>query len=60
MSIADEINELGRRVHRLCPSHRNPGHFHEEKSEIANELTRIADRARSGEGRVADRQYPPV
>ena len=37
-----KLNDLVRRIHRLCPDHRNPHRFHEEKSDIAYELTKLA------------------
>lgn len=36
--------ELAQRVRRLCPDHRDPHRFHEEKSEIAFELSKLARR----------------
>ena len=33
---------LAARVARLCPDHRDPHRFHEEKSEIEAELRRLA------------------
>lgn len=36
------LEELAYRLRRLCPDHRNPHRFHEEKSEIAYELTKLA------------------
>ena len=38
----DLLQELARRVERLRPDHRDPHRFHEEKSEIAYELTQLA------------------
>lgn len=38
------LHELVVRVRRLCPDHRNPHRFHEEKSEIAHELVKLARR----------------
>lgn len=32
----EQITYLAHRVRRLCPDHRNPHRFHEEKSEIAD------------------------
>lgn len=40
----DRLAELAHRVHRLCPDHRNPHRFHEEKSEIAHELRSLSRR----------------
>jgi hypothetical protein len=34
--------ELAHRVDRLCPSHRDPERFHEDKSDIAHALRRLA------------------
>jgi len=39
---SEQIAELVRRIRRLCPDHRDPHRFHEEKSEIAHELTKLA------------------
>ncbi len=41
-SVSSVVDDLARRVVRLSPSPRNPDRFHEEKSEIANELRRLA------------------
>lgn len=38
------LETLARRVHRLCPDHRDPHKFHEEKSEIAFELKQLSRR----------------
>ena len=40
----EQIEDLVRRVRRLCPDHRDPHRFHEEKSEIAFELSKLARR----------------
>ena len=40
----DVLGELVRRLDRLRPDHRDPHRFHEEKSEIAHELTLLAGR----------------
>lgn len=37
-----QIEELADRVRRLCPDHRDPHRFHEEKSEIAHDLRQLA------------------
>lgn len=37
-----ELEQLAERVVRLSPSHRDPERFHEEKSEVAAELRRLA------------------
>lgn len=36
------LDALAERVVRLSPSHRDPERFHEEKSEVAAELRRLA------------------
>lgn len=41
---ADQIEDLVHRIRRLCPDHRDPHRFHEEKSEIAHELAQLAQR----------------
>jgi hypothetical protein len=41
---AEFFSELARRIERLRPDHRDPHRFHEEKSEIAHELTKLARR----------------
>jgi len=38
----EQIAELVRRIRRLSPDHRDPHRFHEEKSEIAHELSKLA------------------
>lgn len=38
----DQLANLAYRIRRLCPDHRDPHRFHEEKSEIAHELGRLA------------------
>jgi len=40
----DTLETLASRIHRLCPDHRDPHRFHEEKSEIAHELKMISRR----------------
>ncbi len=40
----DVLQELVTRVRRLCPDHRDPHRYHEEKSEIAHELSKLARR----------------
>jgi len=37
---SEHLAALAYRVRRLRPDHRDPHHFHEEKSEIAFELAR--------------------
>lgn len=39
---SDQLSELAYRIRRLSPDHRDPHRFHEEKSEIAHELTKLA------------------
>lgn len=43
--VKDEIAELVHRIRRLCPDHRDPHRFHEEKSEIAYQLSQLSKRA---------------
>lgn len=38
----DKLTDLAQRIRRLAPDHRDPHRFHEEKSEIAYELTKMA------------------
>lgn len=40
---SDLLAELAYRVDKLRPDHRNPHRFHEEKSEIAYELSQLAE-----------------
>ncbi len=40
--VRDQIADLAYRIRRLCPDHRYPHRFHEEKSEIAYELSKLA------------------
>ena len=42
VSPSDALHELARMVRRLSPDRRNPERFHEEKSEVAASLIRIA------------------
>ena len=42
MKPSEQIADLVRRIRRLCPDHRDPHRFHEEKSEIAHELAKLA------------------
>ena len=39
---SEQLAQLVQRVRRLCPDHRDPHRFHEEKSEIAHELSVLA------------------
>lgn len=41
----EALAALAHRVDRLRPDHRDPHRFHEEKSEIAHELTKLARKA---------------
>lgn len=47
-NVADLIEDLARRVGRLSPSHRDPHRFHEERSEIENDLRRLERAVRCG------------
>lgn len=42
MTAADKLRALARRVESNVPQHTNPEAFHAEKSEIAEELKRLA------------------
>lgn len=44
------LDEYARRIERLVPSARNPMLFHENKSEIAAGLSRLADDLRAAPG----------
>lgn len=37
-----QLADLAYRIRRLAPDHRNPHRFHEEKSEIAHQLAKLA------------------
>lgn len=39
---SEQIADLVHRIRCLCPDHRDPHRFHEEKSEIAYELAELA------------------
>lgn len=41
---SQQLTDLVQRIRRLCPDHRDPHRFHEEKSEIAHELAKLARR----------------
>ena len=41
---SQQITDLVTRIRRLCPDHRDPHSFHEEKSEIAHDLAKLARR----------------
>lgn len=43
MKYFARINAIANRLERLAPSHRDPFSFHQEKSELVNELRRLAD-----------------
>lgn len=45
---ADALFDLARRVDRLCPHHRFPERFHEDKSEIAAALRKLAREVKHG------------
>jgi hypothetical protein len=45
--VADELQALIDRVRRNMPKSHNPDAFHEEKSEIANDLHKIVMHIRS-------------
>ena len=47
-SLAHDLRNLARRVSANVPQHRSPEAFHVEKSDIADELSRLA--------RIADRK----
>ncbi|MGO7965276.1 hypothetical protein ACC720_17625 [Rhizobium ruizarguesonis] len=40
--IKMQLREIADRLERLAPSHRDPFRFHEEKSELVDELRRLA------------------
>lgn len=42
MTLSNDLHALADRLARLAPSHRNPDHYFEEKSEIVAELRRLA------------------
>lgn len=42
MTLSADLHALADRLARLAPSHRNPDHYFEEKSEIVAELRRLA------------------
>jgi len=42
MTLASDLHAIADRLARLAPSHRDPFHFHEEKSELVDELRRLA------------------
>lgn len=46
MTLPTDLHALADRPARLAPSHRNPDHYFEEKSEIVAELRRLANSGR--------------
>ncbi|MEQ1406146.1 hypothetical protein ABK249_14490 [Neorhizobium sp. Rsf11] len=42
MTLTIHLNDIADRLERLAPSHRDPFRFHEEKSELVDELRRLA------------------
>lgn len=46
IEIRDKLDQLSSRVRRLMPSARDPEAFHVERSEIARELQRLAEKFR--------------
>lgn len=42
---SEQLADLIKRLKRLCPDHRNPHRFHEEKSEIEYALRQLARQA---------------
>lgn len=44
---AQRLHDLAHRVRRLIPCRHGPEHFHVERSDIAHELRRLADRLAS-------------
>lgn len=42
------ISDLASRIRRLGPDHRDPHRFHEEKSEIAHEMNKLAKELTNG------------
>lgn len=46
--IVDRLEELARRVDRNVPRRSDPEEFHAEKSEIVQQLRRIANEAQHG------------
>lgn len=45
-TIAQRLEELARRVERLIPRRRDPDAYHEEKSEIVEQLRQAAKEAK--------------
>lgn len=45
--ISERLAELAKRVATNEPDHRDPEKFHAEKSEIAHQLRKIAEEART-------------
>ncbi|MGE0751846.1 MAG: hypothetical protein AB7F39_06705 [Variibacter sp.] len=48
LEVAEEIEAIRDRIRRNVPKHNKPDAFHEEKSEITAELTKLADKVRRG------------
>lgn len=44
--LDDDLMRLARALQRLSPSHRNPEKYHEDKSQIIDELKRLAREVR--------------
>jgi len=42
MTLSAQLMDIASRLSRLAPSHRDPHHFHEMKSELVAELRRLA------------------
>lgn len=42
MTLSNDLHALADRLARLAPSHRDPDHYFEEKSEIVADLRRLA------------------
>ncbi len=43
MKYYARINAIANRLEKLAPSHRDPFHFHEEKSELVHKLRTLAN-----------------
>lgn len=48
LAVAEELADLAARLRRLRPSHRDPEHYHVEKSEIEHGLRRLARNIEEG------------
>jgi len=42
MTLSAQLMDIASRLARLAPSHKDPHHFHEVKSELVAELRRLA------------------